>query len=176
MKRVVTVIFFLTALLGVPLQAQWRSDDRQVPDEPWRRSKADFGAMVLLTNDVDAFYAEWLKPETPTIRITDVAYREKPITAVVLFTGCRAVDGRCDIRVDFTVLKPDGSEYGAQKDIPAWKDKPAAPRGVVQVSEASLGIRIERNDPAGKYLVKATVRDIKAGTNIDVEQPFTVTE
>lgn len=176
MKRAVTAIFFLTALLGVPARAQWRSGDRQVPDEPWRRAKTDFGAMILLTNDVDAFYAEWLKPETPTIQVTDVAHREKAITAVVLFTGCRAVDAKCDIRVDFTVLKPDGSEYGAQKDVPAWKAEPTAPRGVVQVSEASLGIRIKRNDPNGKYLVKATVRDIKAGKSIGVEQPFAVAE
>jgi len=174
MKNIVATVFFAIALSGVPVRAQWWLGARQVPDESWRRAKAGFGAMILLTNDLDAFYAEWRKPRTPTIKVTDVAVRGTPITAVVLFTGCRAVGAKCDIRVDFTVLKPDGSVYGSQKDVAAWKDKPAAPKGVVQVSEASLGIRIEPNDPNGKYLVKVKVRDMKAGTNVDVEQPFTV--
>ncbi|MEA2879351.1 MAG: hypothetical protein QOF14_4547 [Hyphomicrobiales bacterium] len=117
MKQGTAAAFLLIIFISMPVRAQWWSGDRQVPDEPWRRGKGDLGAMLLLTNDAEAFYAEWLKPETPTIRITDVARRGKPITAVILFTGCRAVESKCDIRVDFTVLKPDGSEYGSQKDV-----------------------------------------------------------
>src|SRR2546423_6946144 len=174
MKQGTAATFLLIILMSMPGRAQWWSGDRQVPDEPWRRGKGDFGAILLLTNDAEAFYAEWRKPETPTIKITDVARRGKPITAVILFTGCRAVENKCDIRVDFTVLKPDGSEYGSQKDVPAWKDKPAARKGIVQVSEGSLGIRIEPNDPNGTYLVRAKVRDVYGGTDIELGQPLTV--
>lgn len=176
LKKSFAGIFLLIVLVSSPVGAQWWSGDRQVPDEPWRRGKGDFGAMLLLTTDADAFYAEWLKPEAPTIKITDVARRGIPITAVILFTGCRAVEGKCDVRVDFTVLEPDGSEYGLQKDVSAWKDKPAAPKGVVQLSEGSLGIRIEPDDPNGEYLVKARVRDVNGKVDIELEQPFTVSE
>jgi len=158
------------------LSAQWWSGNKRIPDEPWRKGKADFGAMLLLTPDVEKFYEEWRKPKTPTMVITKTAHRNRPITAVVLFTGCKARDHTCNIRVDFTVISPDRSEYGSEKNVAAWVNKPAAPRGVVQVSEATLGIVIEPKDQPGEYVVKAIVRDVNANVQIELEQPFTVEE
>jgi hypothetical protein len=48
------------------------------------------------------------------------------------------------------------------------------PRGIVQVSEATLAIVIESQDPAGTYTVKARVRDINAGIQLDLTVPLTV--
>jgi hypothetical protein len=164
------------ALISSPLPAQWWSGNEKISDEPWRRGKRDFGAMLLLTPDVEKFYKEWTKPETPNIATAESTTRNKPLTAVVLFTGCKVDGGNCNIRVDFIVLKPDGSNYGSQKDVAAWVKKPGARKGVVQVSEASLRIVIEPNDPAGKYIVKAIVRDLNAKVILELEHGFTVAE
>lgn len=130
--------------------------------------------MLLLTPDVEKFYEEWRRPETPTIVITKTAYRGKPITAVVVFTGCKARRGNCRIIVDFTVLRPDGTEYGSAKSVAAWVIKPGARKGIVQVSEATLGVVIEPQDPSGEYLVKASVHDRNAKLDLELAQPFTV--
>src|SRR5512134_2581263 len=88
------------------------------------------------------------RPETPNIATAETTKRNKPLTSVVLFTGCKVSGRNCNIRVDFTVLKPDGTNYGSQKDVTAWVNRPGAPKGVIQVSEASLRVVIEPNDPA----------------------------
>jgi len=171
--------FFAVAfilMLSFPLSSQWWSGNEKVADEAWRKGKQDFGAMLILTPDVEQFYEDWSKPQTPKIVTAETTKRNKPITAVVLFTGCKAESGNCDIRVDFMILKPDGSEYGSQKDVPAWVKKPGSPKGIIQVSEASLGIVIEPNDPPGKYTVKATVRDMNSKVSLELVQAFTIDE
>jgi hypothetical protein len=130
--------------------------------------------MLLLTPDVEKFYKEWSKPQTPNIATAETTKRNEPLTAMVLFTGCKVSGG--NIRVDFIVLKPDGSNYGSQKDVAAWVKKPGAPKGIIQVSEASLRVVIEPKHPAGKYIVKAIVRDLNARAALELEQAFTVDE
>jgi hypothetical protein len=113
---------------------------------------------------------------TPNIATVETTKRNKPLTAVVLFTGCKVGSGNCNIRVDFIVLKPDGSNYGSQKDVAAWVNRPGAPKGLIQVSEASLRVVFEPNDPSEKYIVKAIVRDLNAKAVLELEQAFTVDE
>jgi len=130
MKTALNFALIIVLLSAITAEAQWWSGTDQLPDEPWRKDKGDFGAMILLTHDAERFYDDWQKPKPPAITSTDTAERGKPITAVILFTGCRASDAKCDVRVDFTVLKPDGSEYASVLDVAAWKDKPAPPHGL----------------------------------------------
>jgi hypothetical protein len=74
------------------------------------------------------------------------------------------------------VIRPDGKEYGGQPDAAAWPNLPAPGDGILQLSQASLRIRIEPKDPTGRYLVKAQVRDRNRGVTVEVEQPFHVPE
>jgi hypothetical protein len=167
------IVCFLI-LVASPLCAQWYENGEKIPDTSWRKSKGEFGVMVLLSNDPERFMEEWNKPDQPTMRTTDVAERGKPIVAFVFFVGCREKKGICDSEVDFKVLKPDGKEYAAQIGGELWKNKPAGPKGTMQLSVANLGIWIEPQDPAGKYVVRAIARDLNAKRHIIVEQTFTV--
>lgn len=169
-------ILLLHIVLTVPLLAQWKSEGVPVPDEPFRKSDGAFGAMLLLTDEPQEFIDAWEKPETPAIKTTDVAKRGIPIVAFVLFVGCKEVKGVCNSTVDFTVLRPDGSEYAKASGAELWKDKPAPAADVIELSLANLGIRIEPEDPSGRYLVKAFVHDLNAFKTIAVEQAFTVAE
>src|SRR3569832_1323047 len=104
MKTARNFALIIVLLSAITAEAQWWSGTDQLPDEPWRKGKGDFGAMLLLTHDVERFYDDWQKPKTPAIMSIDIAERGKPITAVILFTGCRASDAKCDVRVVFTVF------------------------------------------------------------------------
>lgn len=82
--------------------------------------------------------------------------------------------GLCDADVDFTVLKPDGSEYASRKGAELWKGKPAPAKDVIQLSVANLGLVIEPHDPAGVYRVQATAHDRNGARDVSIEQVFTV--
>jgi uncharacterized short protein YbdD (DUF466 family) len=173
-NRLTTIV--ISALMLAPSSsfAQWGTGKEKLKDEPWRKYKGTFGAMLLLVPDYRKFLDDWKKPKPPAIVVTRTAERNKPLTAAVLFTGCTRKNGNCNIEVDFTVVRPDGSTMGAANNTPAWKNKRGAPPGVLQISDAALGVRIEPQDPAGIYLVKARVRDLNASTSLDLVQPLTV--
>ena len=172
MKKLVLPILML--LIAGEAVAQWKETGEPVPDTAWQKSSGKFGVMLMLSDDPERFVADWEKPEPPQLITTDVAERGKPIVAFLFFVGCKERDGVCNSAVDFQVLRPDGSVYASEKNAELWKDKPAPADDAIQLSVANLGIVIEPNDPAGKYLVKATAHDVNAMKSITVEQAFTV--
>ena len=169
MKR----LLFAALVVAMPLSAQWKEDGKPIPDEPWRKSAGNFGAMLLLSDDPGDFVDQWRRPETPKIRTTETAERGKPIGAFVLFRGCKEVGGKCKCTVDFTTLRPDGTVYGKQEGIDMWSN-PAPPGENMQLGNASIGIDIEPDDPAGKYTMKAAVHDLNASVSVELVQSFTV--
>ena len=88
MKRCAIVI---VVLLSVQLaDAEWIQNGKAVPDNEWRKSSGDFGAMLEFTDDPDAFFAAWSKPDPAVLTdVTSTAQRNKPIVVVVAFSGCK---------------------------------------------------------------------------------------
>jgi hypothetical protein len=166
-------LFLGLALIVMPLFGQWKQDGKAIRDEPWRKSSGTFGAMLLLTDHPYEFVEEWKRPELPTIHTTTVAERGRPIAAFVIFLGCKEISGNCKSTVDFTILRPDGTEYGKQDGLELWSG-PTPAENVIQLGRASMGVEIEPNDPAGKYVMKARVHDLNASATIDLVQEFTV--
>lgn len=167
------LLLFLGLLAAVPAFGQWYSGGNAIQDETWRKTKGQFGVMLVLTDEPEKLVEDWEKPEIPNIKMTSVATRGKPIVAFILFTGCAESQGRCDSEIDFVVLKPDGSEYSSHSGAPLWK-YPAPPGRALQLSTANLGIRIEPQDPVGTYRILAKARDTNAKLDIDVSQTFVV--
>jgi hypothetical protein len=81
--------------------------------------------------------------------------------------------GVCDSEVDYVVIKPDGNVYAERKGQTLWKEQ-APPAQNIQLSKAILGIRIEPDDPAGEYKVKAKVSDLNADITLELETKFRV--
>jgi hypothetical protein len=67
--------------------------------------------------------------------------------------------------------KPDGSLYAERKSQPLWKEQ-APPAQNTQLGNAILGFRMEPDDPAGKYKVKAKVIDLNAQISFELETTF----
>ena len=131
--------------------------------------------MLSITDKPDALFAAWEKPGAGVpVSITDVAERGTPVVGVVLFTGCRPTEsGNCNAQAVFQVFKPDGSAYGAEEKGVLWNRTPPD-EGQLQLSEGAIGVRIEPQDPAGTYSIRARLRDVVSGAEVELTRTFRV--
>jgi hypothetical protein len=170
------LLLVLSLTLSIPALGQWTKDGKLVPDEPWRRSQGKFAVMLVLTDKPDVFMAHWNSP-TPGVAIdnTSIAHRGSKVMAFLVFHGCTPDSaGLCNATSDFTVLKPDGTEYESYKDVELWKGKPASAAAQIQLGVASAGIGVELDDPLGEYRFLATIHDLNSGSEIKLERGLTV--
>jgi hypothetical protein len=150
-----------------------QTDGATAPREPWQRSDGEFGALLIVTDEIESFLEAWSKPPAagyaPSIKPAERARRGGVVTAVVLFSGCAAAeDGNCRCDADLTVLLPDGSVYGEHRGVPVWDSAPP-PGHNLQLSNGRLKFRIEDHDPLGTYRIQALVRDLVAKRSVLLE-------
>ena len=175
--RVFRYLGALLALLGAPAAAQEQADDfswhlngRPVEGDRSEATRDGFGAMMMITPDVEQFWAAWAGPSPPQLVTTDRAVRNRPVHAMLIFTGCRAgADGNCDVDAAFTILAPDGSRYGEVLRGKVWEGPPPPGRNL-QLSVGSVALRVEPHDPLGTYTIRAELTDRVAGTSVSVER------
>ena len=175
--RILSVLGLL--LFSTSAFPQWRAEGEVIPDTEWRKSSGDFGAMLLVTSDPDSFFEAWNRPPSPDykpkIETSAEAHRGDTVVGVVVFLGCAPDEsGNCKSDMDLRLLYPDGSVYGEFKDAEVWLDKAAPPTGVLQVSVANLGLRVEPDDPFGTYRFEAVVRDRVAKKTLELVQVLEV--
>ena len=179
-RGMLVVAFFSTVfLLGVKLSwAGWYQNGETVPDTGWRKSRGDFGAMILLTKKAQEFVAAWGQPTASVpISVAQTVHRGERITAFISFVGCTPEQGGlCNITGDFVILKPDGSVYGEFSQVELWTGKSALPIGQLGLGVRHATVEIEPDDPLGRYLVKAKVHDHNGNITLELEQVFVVTE
>jgi hypothetical protein len=170
MKIIVAVLTII--LVNAMVSAQWKKGDENAGDTSERKSVNGFGGHLIIVEDPKGFIEEWSKPKTPNIKLVTDVKRGEVIGAFVLFAGCKPdSEGVCNSEVDYVVLKPDGNLYAERKGQPLWKEQ-APPAQNIQLSRAILGIRMEPNDPAGEYRVRAKVSDLNAGITFELETKF----
>jgi hypothetical protein len=149
--------------------AQWKKDGKTTDEAQDRKSVGAFGGQLLVVKDPNKFIEDWQKPETPNINAATTVKRGELLGAVVLFAGCKAdAQGTCNSEVDFAFYRPDGSLYAEMKSQPLWKEA-APPAPNIQLGRAILGIRFEKDDPAGEYKIKAKVSDLNGGVSFELE-------
>lgn len=148
----------------------WESDGRPLPPDPSRAARGDFAVMMLVTPDAEAFFAEWQKPGPPNVATTGRIVRDRPVFAMLVFSGCRAgADGNCRVSAEFRMKRPDGTPYGQVHRGVAWNGPPPPGRNL-QLSMSSLGFKLDPPDPLGRYTITATLTDEIAGEALTVEQ------
>jgi hypothetical protein len=154
----------------------WQNEGRNAAPDPSRAARGPFAVMMLVTPDAKAFWAEWEKPETPHLVSTGRIARDKPIFAMLLFTGCRAgADGKCRVKAEFRMKGPDGAPYGQPQAGSAWTGPPAPGHNLL-LSEASLGFKLDPPDPLGPYTLIGALTDEIAGETLVVEQKVEAVE
>jgi len=161
---------FVVILLTISVaQAHWRKDGKPLEDTPERKLVGAFGGQLLVVKDPRAFIEEWQKPDTPRIDPVTKVKRGEVMGAFVFFVGCKAdAQGKCNAEVDYFLYRPDGSVYAERKGEPLWKEPPP-PAPNIQLGRAILGFRLEKDDPAGEYKIKAKVSDLNADISFELE-------
>lgn len=163
----------LTCALLVPLSghAGWVGPDgKPLPDKPEMRSNGDLGAMLVLSNDGEAFRRAWARPTPPQLKSTDKMRRGEKLTASVLYHGCQAnAQGACDLAVHFSMVSPDGRvSPGGTGPL---GDRPS-PDGSVQLGQASLDVAFDHTDAMGRHVVRAVVTDRVARRQVALSAPI----
>jgi hypothetical protein len=170
--KIITAAFVLLVFGNVIVFAQWNKDGERTADSSARKSVGGFGGHLIVVENPKAFIEEWQKPETPNITIVKSVDRGVLIGAFVLFAGCKTdAQKMCNSEVDYLVYKPDGTLYAERKNQPLWKDEPP-PAPNIQLSNAILAIRFEKDDAPGEYKVKAKVSDLNAQISFELETSF----
>ena len=158
-----TLLASVLLLTAATAHGQWRENGEVVPDQAWRKSDGDFGAMLLLTDEPAAFLERWSRPAAagyrPNIKTVTDARRGDVVAAMILFMGCAPdASGKCEASADFRVVRPDGSVYAEHPGAELWHEAPPG-KTALQLGVAHLAFEIERDDPIGVYKIYATVRD-----------------
>lgn len=171
-------LFFALILFANHGWTQWYDTNTKDPrpDNDWRKTSGDLGAMLVITDDADAFLKEWYGTkvsDTPHIKTTDKAKRGGTVTALLFFSGCAPEGKSCDAKVDFKVLSPDGSVYADAKGYKVFSH-PSPPKTIVALSEAQLRIGIESKDPLGIYSVIVEFHNPTSAKSIVLKQKFEV--
>lgn len=155
------------ALLATPIAAQTTAIDLSTVDN------GVFATTIIVTNDIEGFWKAWEGPTPPHITTTDVITRSRPAFATMVFTGCKpASDGNCRVTASFSIVAPDGSNYGRQGPMPAWSGPPGPGRSMLVV-EGYLGFELEPEDKLGSYIIKGELKDEVAGTSLTVQKTIT---
>ncbi|MYD72598.1 MAG: hypothetical protein F4W89_17935 [Acidobacteria bacterium] len=175
MKAKTTILALVAAsAIAVPpaADAQWFRDGVRAPDQSWSKSEGNFGAMLLLSDEPDEFLDNWVQ-RTPGVRIstTRTARRGEPLAPFILFIGCQEDDlGGCRARFDLEVIKPDGTTLFRTPDLELWERKPTPADGTLGLAVGYAEIEVGDDDPLGRYLVRAVVREEVAGITLTLEQ------
>lgn len=175
-----TRLLTIAILLMLPSfsAAKWNDKEGKIlEDTEWMKSSGEFGAQLVLIGDEKEFFKRW---ETPSrdVHLNTISQLQRGDSLItpIIFSGCYTNnEGNCNVVVDFNVLKPDGTSYADLNDIEVWIDKPAPPKGILELSVGYLKIIIEPEDSLGKYIVKANVTDRIKESSFMLTQEFTVT-
>ena len=132
-------------------------------------------ADLLVTNQPGTVLLGFKQRKPFQLENVKAARRGEPVAALVLLSACASdKTGNCDVRMDIVVLDPKGKTYGESKDEEVWTGKPAPSATATELGVGYMVIRIEPNDPPGRYKVKAHIMDRVDGTSIDREWTFEV--
>jgi hypothetical protein len=141
--------------------------------DPSEGRNGDFGGKLLITADPEGFWTEWQKPENPTVATTSKVTLAHPVYAMIVFHDCAAAaNGKCSVTARFEIRRPDGKLYDEPATAPAWSEAPAPSHNLL-ASLASIGFRLEPQDPLGRYQITVRLRDNVAGKSIILREQVT---
>ena len=88
-------------------------DGNPIPDSTDQKSIGEFGAWLLLTNNVEQALKKWSTPSKYVYLDTEKNYkRNEFISALIVFSGCKENElGHCNLTVKFKIIQPDGRLY-----------------------------------------------------------------
>ncbi|MCP4237206.1 MAG: hypothetical protein GY770_27085 [Aestuariibacter sp.] len=151
-------------------------DGNPIPDSAEQKSIGQFGAWLLLTNDVKNSLEKWNTPSETVYIDTSKNYKKNEyIAAFVFFSGCSENEsGKCNLNVKYKIIQPDGKVYADIPEQEAWSKKP--PGRSIQMSTAYIQVRIESHELKGTYEILADVIDNNSSQKLNLSSKFEISE
>ena len=176
LRRAIRVLAVM-ALAAAALGARGDEAGRAAADGESRQSVGDFSAQLILVADDAHALKVWEKPqETLTVGMVRSVAVGAQANAFVVFRGCTPdASGQCDVTMRLRVLQPDGKVYVATPPMEVWQYKPPPPVRLLQLSAQYLKIVVEPQDPPGRYVVSASVKDHVSGASLQLGTVFEAT-
>ena len=117
-----------------------------------RQASALQSELIVATRDDDTLrqWTEWRAGAT--LETVTELRPETPAFAIARVSGCLAEGGRCNVSLDYTIYRPDGTVFKELKLQPVEQGK----------TVPSLRFTLTATDPPGLYRVVATIRDLHA--------------
>jgi len=174
MKLVSTTLFLILIAASPAFSLLGQNDQTAGVETNYKRVNG-FSGYLTVDDEPREHVRRWLDPvEIETLRAMPTMKRGKTMGAFVELMVCQQNARRaCNVRVDYTIYKPNGSIFATrtvgQKEI-LWKKQ--TPRRSYPKGLARMHFRLRRDAPAGDYKVKAKVSDLNAGISFEVELNF----
>lgn len=179
MRRLFSALLIGAFLIPISAIAGWVDrDGRAIADTAERKNAAELGAWLVLTDREAEALSRWNTPsETTHIQSATIIERGKPLTALIIFSGC-AADNRsyCDLTVKFRVLEPSGR---VSADLPyqeVWVGKPAPPRKILSMGVGYIRVVVEPSEPLGKWQIHADIFDRNSNKRLHLQNSFEAVE
>jgi hypothetical protein len=166
---------FLIWIAASPAFSIWEQNDQAAGAEPNYKEVNGFSGYLTVDDEPSEHVRGWLDPvEIATVSAMPTMKRGKTMGAFVELMGCKQHAPRvCNVRVDYTIYKPGGSIFATravrQRGI-LWKKRTT--RSIHPLGLARMHFGLRRDDPAGKYKVKAKVSDLNADISFEIELDF----
>lgn len=141
-------------------------------------SRQGFSVQQIVTDDAARLLRDWAHPEQTTQPpAIDIIAREHVVDSFIVLRGCRPNPfHQCNVTANFTLIGPKGEIYAEHSGAALWVGKAPPAMGGLTLSDSSLGIFIEADDPAGEYVVRADITDHVAGITLRTEKRLKVAE
>jgi hypothetical protein len=173
--KIVSTTLFLIWIAASPALSSWQQNDQTAGGETNYKEVKGFSGYLTVDDEPRAHVRRWLDPEEiVTLSAMPTMKRGKTMGAFVELMVCKQNARRvCNVRVNYTIYKPDGSIFAThavrQKEI-LWKKQ--TKRTSYPLGLARMHFRLGRDDPAGEYKVKTKVSDLNAGISFEIELNF----
>jgi hypothetical protein len=158
-------LVFLFLMIGVAALAEdrfWRDEHGDFgPNTEARSAVAGFGGWLVVTSDSD-WQMKWETSPSTVPRFTEAktVARGTPIFILTFFANPQLTESKAaDVTCDIDVVKPDGTSSIHQVDAVCFRSELKAAATNVYLSVPILNFVGDPNDPAGKWLVRVSLKD-----------------
>ena len=174
----------VSALLLVLMAGQIDAEDmlwkdnqgNRMPETASRKSVNGVGGWLLVTSDKD-WEAKWnTSPETiPSFTEAHTVVVGKSLRVLTFVANpTQSPDGAVHVACDFSMQKPDGTFETQKQDVECLSGKVTGSSSTLYLTRLVLGFLGEKTDPAGKWIVRVTIKDLVNGSIIPLETTFTL--
>jgi hypothetical protein len=177
-KRYIALLLFVVSAARAD-DRFWRDDQGNFVSNSEARSAVDgFGGWLLVTSDAD-WKQKWETSPNTVPRFTEahIVPRGKHVFILTFFANAKLSSaGEADVTCDIDVVRPDGSSSVHQIDAVCFRGHVWGVPTNVYLSHPTLDFVGEPGDPAGKWLVRITLKDNVRHVSLPLKTSFTLVD